>query len=93
MKKKIQFICWIVILMLIGGFCVAAENNEIHFQVDEDGGMSFLFTVNGRQEILYPWWNEEDGRYYFFLPAFCESGTGFICRSMKTPLFMQDECE
>lgn len=72
MKKKLQFICWTVILMLIGGFFGAGKKEEICFRVDE-GGISFLLTVNNRQEILYPWFNEDDGRHYFFLPAFCNN--------------------
>lgn len=75
MKKKVQMAFLLVLLLFAGGFLIAGGNQGLQFELNADGNMSILLTANYKQQRIYPWLNEEDGRYYFFLPAFCNNDT------------------
>lgn len=75
MKKKAQMALLLILLLFAGGFLMSERNQELWFELGADGDISILLTANYKQQRIYPWFNEEDARYYFFLPAFCNRDT------------------
>lgn len=73
MKKKVQLLLMLVILLLVGGFLIVSERQNLQLELGSDNDISVLITMNYKQQRVYPWYNVSDGRYYFFLPAFCKS--------------------
>lgn len=73
MKKKVQLLLALAILLLVCGFLNINGGGKLQLELSEDNNLSLLLTANNKQERIYPWLNEEDDRYYFFLPAYCKS--------------------
>ena len=75
MKKKMQLLLLLVIFLIVGGTFVINENQKLQLELSEDDSIFVLLTTNYKQQRIYPWYNESDGRYYFFLPAYCNKHT------------------
>lgn len=73
MKKKVQLFFMLAMLLLVGKFLVVDRSQKLQFELSEDDSISILLTANYKQQRIYPWYNESDSTYYFFLPAFCQS--------------------
>lgn len=83
MKKKIQLLFMLAILLLVGGFLTASSNQKLQLELGDDNNISVLLTANNKQQRIYPWYNESDDRYYFFLPAFSQSNSFHFIKNKK----------
>lgn len=70
MRKKMWLFLSLAILLLLGSILIRKGDEKIQLQLDEDSGISLLLTTGSKQETICPWFNDGDGRYYFFLPSF-----------------------
>lgn len=76
MKKKVQLLLALAILLIFGGFVVISESRQkTCLELGESTDISIVLNSNNRQQRIYPWYNETDGRYYFFLPAYCNTNS------------------
>ena len=73
MKKKVQLLLTLVIFWLMYGCLMMSGAQKLHLELSGDGNLSILLTENYKKQRMYPWLNEENNRYYFFLPAYCKS--------------------
>lgn len=49
---------------------LSADKRTVQLQTDEDSVPVLSLKINDSKEILKPWFNKRDGKYYFFLPSF-----------------------
>lgn len=76
MKKKVQLLLALAILLIFGGFVViSGSRQKTCLELGESTDISIVLNSNNRQQRIYPWYNETDGRYYFFLPAYCNTNS------------------
>lgn len=68
----------LVILLFVGGFLTVSRNQKLLLELSDDDNISVLLTANNKQQRIYPWYNELDDKYYFFLPAFCRSNVFYF---------------
>lgn len=73
MKKKVQLLFVLSILLLMGGFLMMNGRQKLQLELGEDNDISIVLNSNYKQQRIYPWYNAVDGKYYFFLPAFYQS--------------------
>lgn len=73
MKKKVQLLLALVILLLMGGFLMIHGNQKMQLVLDGDNTLSLLLTSDRKHQRINPWYDESNGRYYIFLPAYCRS--------------------
>ena len=78
MKKKLQLLLVLVIFMLMCGSLMMSGAQRLQFELSGDGNLSILLTEKHKKQRVYPWFNEADNRYYFFLPAYCKSDDIFF---------------
>lgn len=72
MQKKMQLLLLTVIILLVGGVLLINGNQKLQLELDKDNSISVLLTSNHMQQRIYPWYNETDDGYYFFIPAYCK---------------------
>ena len=72
MKKKVQLIVLLTIIQLFVCFLLKIEDKNVQIQIEKDGGPFIHIVTDFREENIYPWFNEIDSKYYFFLPSFCQ---------------------
>lgn len=70
MKKTRQLIGLLTLLILFGIFLYSFQNRKVQFQTDENGTLVLSLKTDDGAEFLYPWFDEESGITYFFLPSF-----------------------
>lgn len=76
MKKKVQLLLALAILLIFGWVVVIGESRQkMCLELAESNDISIVLNSNNRQQRIYPWYNETDGRYYFFLPAYCNTNS------------------
>lgn len=73
MKKKVQLLLAMAMLLLAAGILMIRGNQKLQLELSEDDDLDMLLTENYKQHRIYPWYNKSDGVYYFFLPAYCTS--------------------
>ena len=73
MKKRVQLLLSLAILLLVGGLLMLRGNQKIQLELDGDNNLSLLLTSDHKQQRINLWYDESDGRYYFFLPAYCRT--------------------
>lgn len=78
MKKRVHLICLLMILTIIGIGMISDRNRVLHLRIGTDGELSLLLSADSVSQMIHPWFNELDGKYYFFLPAFCGTDTVYI---------------
>lgn len=70
MKKTWQLIGLLTLLILFGIFLYSFQNRKVQFQTDENDTLVLSLKTDDGAEFLYPWFDEESGITYFFLPSF-----------------------
>lgn len=75
MKKRVQLICLLTVIILAGVLLVLEEEKRAWLCADETGNLSLLLKTEKGEETLLLWRDEEgeNGNYYFFLPSFVEN--------------------
>lgn len=83
MKKKISLIVLVCILMMIWIVIIFYQNRTTWLDMDEDGIFVSLKSDN-REEVLRPWFDEENDVYYFFLPAYADDQNVYVNKSVNS---------
>lgn len=70
--------CLLLIMLIICIVIIADQTKQIRLQVDTYGDLALVLSADSEQQTLYPWHNEKDGKYYFFLPSFCNTDRIYV---------------
>ena len=73
MKKTLQLFCVLILFILFGCFIFSRQNRTVQLRIDENNMPVLSLKADDSNELLYPWFNESDGLYYFFLPSFVDN--------------------
>lgn len=91
MKKQVGMLFLFMGLCLLEILVLSGERNNAKLCVNAEDGLRLEFVVNGEKMILYPWENEVDGSYYFFLPAFEQGRVAKIVIPKGEKVWMNQE--
>lgn len=78
MKKRIQMLCILLVMIIIGGLLIINKNKQIRMIIDESGQITLNLSADSDEQKLNLWYNEKDRKYYFFLPSFCSSDKVYL---------------
>lgn len=70
MKNRILFINIFILTVILGAFLFWSDRGSVLYSLSGEGIPYLKVRVNSEERLLYPWYNEADEKYYFFLPAF-----------------------
>ncbi len=80
MKKTLQLFCVLILFILFGCFIFSRQNRTVQFRIDDNNMPVLSLKANDSNELLYPWFNESNGLYYFFLPSFVDDNRIYFDR-------------
>lgn len=89
MKKKIQLLCGLGILVVIYLGMLLREDNLVRLQLGETE-LYMKVPVSGEDEILWPWFDEDSGVWYFFLPSFLRDSEVCIIGENSKKIYIDD---
>ncbi len=69
MKKRMCLACILGVLLFICGIFALSQDRMMQFKIDGKP-FSVVLTIQNNEEEILPWYDEEKGLYYFFLPSF-----------------------
>lgn len=88
-KKTVQLIGMLGLLIVLGIFLLHIENRTVQLRVNENLEFELSLDTKKTKEVLKPWFNKRDGVYYFFLPSFV-SNNKVYCDSLKHELVINE---
>lgn len=57
-------------MCLIGAAAIFFQEQKAVFSFEQSGGMQIVLTEGMEEQAIKLWKNDEDGKYYFFMPSF-----------------------
>ena len=90
MRKTLKLAGIFAVLIVLGIFLLQIENRIVQFVVDDSSMPVLSLKVNDSEELLEPWFNKREGRYYFFLPSFV-SDNRVYCDYLKEDAVLEGE--
>ncbi len=79
MKKRAELIGLSVLLLLCVYLVMKYDSRDVQLAVYGEGGSLCMTVMAGDMEQkLYPWYDEEEDLYYFFLPSFVNDSEIFF---------------
>ena len=96
MKKAVQMLCILAGLILLGFVVFAVQSRTVQFQINNQKELVLSVKADNGEEVITPWFDEEAGIYYFFLPSFvknncvyCDNVQGNITIDEKKPSWLR----
>lgn len=68
MGKRLHLLGLLVLALFLWGIIMFDQRRMIQFVVNEDG-FAVTLEIDNKAVPIYPWYDQEKGLYYFFLPA------------------------
>lgn len=78
MKNRILFINIFILTVILGAFLFWSGRGSVSYNLSDEGTPYLKVRVDSEERLLYPWYNEADEKYYFFLPAFVEEKDQYV---------------
>jgi len=67
------------------------SNRQLWFSFDKNSQLTITLKCGNQKEILYPYYNESEGIYYFFLPSFVQNNAIFSNYSFSFPIYINEK--
>lgn len=84
MKKVFCWFMMIISLIIFSVVIITYAKPSLHLNIDFDGTFSLVYNSSSKNETIYPWFQEEMGVYYFFLPSFAQGCPVHFSKSSDT---------
>lgn len=73
MKKRYKLLFILMAILICIGCCVYQERRVVQFAKDDSGKLLLLLQCGNDTERIYPWFSEQEQKFYFFLPSFADT--------------------
>lgn len=85
MRKRTKLIVLLFVLLLCGYFLAVFQKRDVQFAVcQENEQLQVTVKADDIKQYIYPWHDEEEDIYYFFLPAFVNDSKIFFDEMGRT---------
>ena len=91
MRKTLQMLCMLIPLILFACFLPFLQKRNVQFETDENDGLILALRTDSGEQILYPWFDNNTGITYFFLPSFVQDNHIYCDHVEKETIKVDDD--